>query len=127
MIIRISCEDNDYSELIENFFQKFNAISFLNLRTDKMSAEELFDISKKHEEYNDLLNQNLHLKLSSDQLEKLCNYLRILFKWFIITNQVYEYRILDNLNISIDYVFIERDENGEAVYYFTKQNVYICQ
>ena len=130
MIIRLSVNDNDYTEELEKFALSLNnLLRFIEWPKDA-SLEEAEKIIEQKEKIDQILNQ--------DTLKKYATFKEI--SWFenLVLNAWKEYllkyvdanegrHICDALEVDIRYYFVESDENGEAVYYFTKTGRFITQ
>ena len=130
MIIRLSVNDNDYTEELEKFALSLNnLIRFLKYPTNA-SLEEMEQAIERKEKINQILNQ--------DTLKKYATFKEISWLENVVVDAWKEYllkyvdanegrHIYDALEVDIRYYFVESDENGEAVYYFTKTGRFITQ
>lgn len=130
MIIRLSVNDNDYTEELEKFALSLNnLIRFLKYPTNA-SLEEMEQAIERKEKIDQILNQ--------DTLKKYVTFKEISWLENVVVDAWKEYLlkyvdanegryIYDALEVDIRYYFVESDENGEAVYYFTKTGRFITQ
>lgn len=130
MIIRLSVNDNDYTEELERFALSLNnLIRFLEYPTNA-SLEEMEQAIERKEKIDQILNQ--------DTLKKYATFKEISWLENVVVDAWKEYltkhvdanegrHIYDALEVDIEYYFVESDENGEAVYYFTKTGRFITQ
>ena len=130
MIIRLSVNDNDYTEELEKFALSLNnLIRFLEYPTNA-SLEEMEQAIERKEKIDQILNQ--------DTLKKYATFKEISWLENVVVDAWKEYltkhvdvnegrHIYDALEVDIEYYFVESDENGEAVYYFTKTGRFITQ
>ena len=133
MIIRMTVEDNDFTEMLEDFandlvelfFQetKYNYKNDYNpeilhqlIETEEMIRQTLWAESMKEvtEEGKTLLKARLHIMWgryvdSGEQEDRIKDYLKRDFK------------------VDISFNFEDKWENGEAVYYFTYAGKWISQ
>lgn len=130
MIIRLSVNDNDYTEELEKFALSLNnLLRFLKYPTDA-SLKEMEQAIERKEKIDQILNQ--------DTLKKYATFKEISWLENVVVDAWKEYllkyvdanegrHIYDALEVDIRYYFVESDENGEAIYYFTKTGRFITQ
>ena len=130
MIIRLSVNDNDYTEELEKFAMSLNnLIRFLEYPTNA-SLEEMEQALERKEKINQILNQDTLKKYATfKEISWLENVVVDAWKEYLIKHVDADERkyICDALEVDIKYYFVESDENGEAVYYFTKTGRFITQ
>lgn len=138
MIIRLSVNDNDFSEHLEHFAT--NLYTKLSLLTDKLIANTEDKDLMIQEHYNwqrtwDLLNPNITTKDNITENDKTWLAERVKLACNLWVDQRVkdgfmeedESFSVEDLEVTIGYDFTDMWENGEAVYYFSTANTILCQ
>lgn len=140
MIIKMTVRDNDFAELLESFSKNLTMkLLTYYLKNSKLPEDSIEEKLKKSREnfdnydrVNTILNPNTDVKLkkNSEDYNFLKNTIEKEFEEYLINKKVSkdskEY-LLNNFKVEISYEMIDKLENGEVVYYFTTQNVFITQ
>ena len=129
MIIRITVNDKDFTEILENFADvMFDKLYFGSGK--KMD----FETCKTINEIQRILNPNVTTSVTKEQSVILrgvvfldwCDYVDALPETDFMTNDTRDY-LKKNFEVSVGYEFTDRFENGETVYYFTTNQKWISQ
>ena len=129
MIIRLSVNDNDYTEELEKFALSLNnLLRFIEWPKDA-SLEEAEKIIEQKDKIDQILSPVATKKYPTfSELKWLENLINDKWKEYIKTWCRQEVELLkDDLEIDCQFYFVESNENGEAVYYFTKTGRFITQ
>ena len=125
MIIKVSFNDNDFTQVIEDFINKFKSNVFMyDVLTlmDKYEYEEnngkYIDTSHEWRARNELIHKDNYTK---DDIDKLIVAFQLSFKAYLKDMFENEYDYLAD-NLTVTSVGSIKDEwlNGEVVYYFPK-------
>lgn len=127
MIIKMTVGDNDFTDVIENFFSNFYHRTFKTMYEDlyEETTDEIIGFFEKDEFIRNKISFSTE-RITKDDALKLISLLYELFRHYIryIESKTY---ILENLKIYITYKVVDKWENGEVVYYFTSNNKFITQ
>ena len=129
MIIRLSVNDNDYTEELEKFALSLNnLLRFIEWPKDA-SLEEAEKIIEQKEKIDQILSPVSTKKYPTfSELKWLEDLINNKWKEYVKTWCRQEVELLkDDLEIDCQFYFVESNENGEAVYYFTKTGRFITQ
>ena len=129
MIIRLSINDNDYTEELEKFALSLNnLLRFIEWPKDA-SLEEAEKIIEQKEKIDQILSPVSTKKYPTfSELKWLEDLINNKWKEYVKTWCRQEVELLkDDLEIDCQFYFVESNENGEAVYYFTKTGRFITQ
>lgn len=129
MIIRITVNDNDFTEILENFADVLFDKLYLG------SGKKMdFETSKIIMEIQSIINPNITTNITKEQSVTLrgavflawCDYIDALPTTDLMTDHTKDY-LKKNFEVSVGYEFTDKDENGEAVYFFTTNQKWISQ
>ncbi len=136
MIIRITVNDNDFTEVLEKFADNlFNRVYWAKDKPKEMSSTEWYEkIYKPKQEVQRLMNSNITSSLTKKDRATLCkavfcewcDYLDNLPANDEMDDETKEYLKKDFV-VSVGFSFTDKWENGEAVYYFTTNQKWISQ
>lgn len=133
MIIRMTVEDNDYTELLEQFadnlFQKLFIESVMALNKD-CSAEILRTLIETEESIRKTFFADSMKDISDEDKILLKAKLHIIWGKYVDSmekdERIKEYLKRD-FNCSFSFTFEDKWENGEVVYFFTHPKKWISQ
>lgn len=117
MIIQATINDNDFTERLERFFNRFHVNCMDYIYNDGNDVIGGFDTFNK---FQRLLNPNVTTKLKAEDKEFLKEIITAAIKKYY--NDEY---ISNNLKVEILKTYTDKWENGEVIYYFTTHNVHI--
>lgn len=130
MIIRLTVNDNDFTQELEKFadslFMKMLEIDC----AEDASLEEKLNAHKRWEEVFRLLNPNVTTQLGKE--DKIFLKAALVLKWhkFVDTLQKSDHTkkyLKDNFSVSFSFQFKDQWENGEVLYYFTTAQKWLTQ
>lgn len=131
MIIRMTVNDNDFSEIIEPFIKNFIINVCFYKKDENQSYEKRvkeYELSEKALKY---LNPNLYEDMQSytqEELDELNSIIKKAFKVYVLehcqTNANY---LIEKLEVTFQDSFTDKWENSEAYYYFLHSQKYINQ
>jgi hypothetical protein len=136
MIIRMTVNDNDFGEIMKDYFKDFRlklSCGGLDNDTVGMSQDEVLAMIMNHRKINELLNPNFDSKLSSTDKKFIINAVVSSFENFInskvmlgldVNTGVY---LKNNFNVSIIDTLKDEWENGEAFYWLQHSNTIVNQ
>ena len=138
MIIRMTVNDNDFSEYLERFASGLNTrlLNLVNRVPDDASIDEKLNAHYDWERIFKLLNPNCTTSKNITENDKafMCQQINIAWELFIskrITSEDAEDNglkyLLDNFECNVGYDFKDMWENGEVVYYFTTAQMSVTQ
>lgn len=127
MIIRMTVNDNDFTDKIESYLNYFwNYIG----ETEKINKLDLnSDFFKLNKKINNILNPNNDCILQKEDKLFLINQIKESFSWWCkkrLQNDDSDY-LIKSLDIKILNSFIDKWENGEVCYWFQHSNRTITQ
>lgn len=132
MIIKITVKDNDFTQQLEQFAKELFKRLWLTkdleyFNGDRLKWLEAFDAQ---EEIRKLLNPNITEVLTDE--DKTVIKAKVFLEWcdFVDKLQKSDHTkkyLKDNFRCSVSFHFIDRWENGEAVYYFTTNQKFVTQ
>lgn len=130
MIIKITFNDNDYTQLIERYLDVTTSYTeFFALFSEALDSGD-YNITRKLYEQRDIFRAYIRegiTKMSKADKELFEGMLKLEFlSWLKENTQSYDY-LEDNLKITITNRLYSKWENGEVVYYFPSQHKYITQ
>ena len=120
MIIRATFNDNDYSTILELFFDRFK---FVNYNLSYRDEQNLKVYRDKSIESDDLLQKAIFYpkQMTADEKIKFVSYIKDSILVYINSNSnsksSYDY-LKDRLRVDIVDNYTDDDENGEVAYYF---------
>lgn len=125
MIIKTTFNDNDYTQILERYWDKFffvNYYCYINdiedvkeYRNRRISAEDLLEKAFFNED-----------KMVVKEVQEFENIIKESILAYIKKNEPDKYDYLkDQLYVNIRLSIRDKDENGEVVYYFLRQKRYI--
>lgn len=128
MIIRTSFNDNDFINILEDYWNGFwfrnyyIPIDTINTDTDEGAREYV----EKHKEAEELLEKAFYHEeqLTMEELQRFSDLIKESILCFIKLKEDYEY-LKENLHINIRLSITDKDQNGEVLYYFLKHKKYI--
>lgn len=129
MIIKVTFNDNDFTQILENFFseQNLNSVMYYLKRFEK---DDDIETLKNYRKYHKLILEYTN-KISENTINdvEIAEFIKILKD--SITDYIsdkykenLEY-LSKSLNISIQKSLTDKWENGEVVYYFIRCDKYI--
>lgn len=129
MIIKFTFNDNDFTQILENFFseQNLNSVMYYLKRFEK---DDDIETLKNYRKYSNLIREYAN-KVSENTINdvEIAEFIKILKD--SITDYIsdkykenLEY-LSKSLNISIQKSLTDKWENGEVVYYFIRCDKYI--
>lgn len=130
MIIKVTIKDNDFTQLIERYFDNDGKYSFVFLVRLLNSVQ---DDTNKHMKMREVANKfNGYIINGANKItyadkrtfERLLK--QEIIEWLKEVHEDDEY-IIDNLKVTITSRLISKWENGEVVYFFPSQHKYITQ
>lgn len=132
MILRLTVEDNDYTEEIEKFATNdlFYKLLLGDISREDMSPTETRNAIAQYEEMNRILNPNITEELTDE--DKVLLRAAVFMEWckFVDTlpkdERIKEY-LKNDFKVDASFEFIDQWENGEVVYYFTKSQQWVTQ
>ena len=138
MIIRITVNDNDFTEYLEQFASGLNSrlLNLVNLVSEDAPIDEKLNAHIDWDKTFKLLNPNCtnYHNITENDKAFMKQQVNIAWSLFInkhITNEDAEddglKYFLDNFECTVGYDFKDMWENGEVVYYFTTNQKYITQ
>lgn len=140
MIIRITVNDNDFTEYLERFSKNLDSklLSLVEIicSDDNIPVDEKINAHRDWDRTFKLLNPNCTTSKNITENDKAFMRQQINIAWelFIskhITSEDAEDNglkyLLDNFECNVGYDFKDMWENGEAVYYFTTAQMHITQ
>lgn len=142
MIIRTTFNDNDYTHLLEKYWDRFlfdNCYSALEELRNKDDDESVNLWVTKHKKIESLIEKSIYHddKMTSSDISEFENLIKESIIAYVdkiyLGSDVYnadEYlNILEHfeesINVNIKKQIEDKDENGEVVYYLTKSQKYI--
>lgn len=134
MIIKITVKDNNYTELIEEFFTKFKRLSLAKFYKKKNDNSEeflrkYFGVGQYDEKINNLIyTEKSKIKyIYTRNSNLIAKYIKELFCSFVEDKELSSIKkyLFSNLQVVILDTFDDKDENGECVYYFASNNKFI--
>lgn len=130
MIIKITFNDNDYTQLIERYLDVTTSYTeFFALFSEALNNGDYDTVRKLHEQ-RDIFRAYIRdgiTKMSKADKELFEGMLKLEFlSWLKENTQSYDY-LEDNLKITITNRLYSKWENGEVLYYFPSQHKYIVQ
>lgn len=125
MIIRLSVNDNDFSNIIEEYL---SGLWSNIIETDVLSKENALEMIDNKRKINEILNPNNDYKLKENDKIFLENQIRKSFRYWCENHYPCDAVYL-NKNISIEFLNVMEDkwENGEACYWFQHSACVITQ
>lgn len=128
MIIRTTFNDNDFTHILEDYWNGFwfrnyyLPIDKINTDTEKEAKEYV----EKHKEAEELLEKAFYHEeqLTMEELQRFSYLIKESILCFIKLKEDYEY-LKENLHINIRLSITDKDQNGEVLYYFLKHKKYI--
>lgn len=128
MIIRTTFNDNDFTHILEDYWNGFwfrnyyLPIDKINTDTEKEAKEYV----EKHKEAEELLEKAFYHeeRLTMEELQRFSYLIKESILYFIKLKEDYEY-LKENLHINIRLSITDKDQNGEVLYYFLKHKKYI--
>ena len=130
MIIRLSVNDNDYTEELEKFAMSLNNLVKYLHWPPTATLETIEAAMARKDKIDSILNQDILKKYATfKEISWLENVIVDAWKEYLLKYVDADDRkcMIDFLEVDIRYYFVESDENGEAVYYFTKTGKFITQ
>lgn len=130
MIIRLTVNDNDFTQEIEKFADDlFMKMLEIDCAEDASLTEKL-NAHKRWEEVFRLLNPNITTQLSKE--DKIFLKAVLVLKWhkFVDTLPKSDHTkkyLKDNFNVRVSFQFKDQWENGEVLYYFTTAQKWLTQ
>lgn len=126
MIIKMTVKNNDFTDIIEAFADKFYGFGFSNMATDvNTSQEEIAELSKMDTEYIMLMKPR-NSRLSRKEKRLLISYIKKLFNHYIRNNEARDY-LTKNFKVSIIYIYKDKYEHDENVYFFSSNGRHLTQ
>ena len=133
MIIKLTVNDNDFTEVLEGFANNLidRIRDFYRERPDGMNELDYYRAYRERE-------RGITAVLGRETKESLTKEDKILIKlaintaWIKYIDRLHKEEktkdyLKDNLKIKIGFDYTDKWENGEAVYYFTMSQIYITQ
>lgn len=118
MIIRATFNDNDYSAILELFFERFK---FVNYNLCYRDEKDLQIYRDKSIESDDLLQKAVFYpkQMTENEKIKFISYIKESLLVYINSNSKSAYDYLkDRLEVDIVDKYTDENENGEVAYYF---------
>lgn len=124
MIIRLSVNDNDFSNIIVEYLSEFWS-NIVETDVSKENVIERFGIKRR---INEILNPNIDYKLKEEDKIFLENQIRKSFHYWCGNHYPCDADYL-NRNITVEFLDVIEDkwENGEACYWFQHSACIITQ
>lgn len=130
MIIKMTVDDNDFSEILE----KFGKNLFMNVLKYPDNIEELdssiqISILKEIRLVDRLFNPNVTEDHTEEEIQLIKKRVKDSFALFIhkrVSEDTERY-LLDNFQVNVVKSMEDKWENGEMVYWFQHSGVCICQ
>ena len=125
MIIRLSVNDNDFSNVIEEYLSGL----WSNLvKTDVFLEENTIELFGAKRKINEILNPNIDYKLKENDKIFLENQIRKSFRYWCGNHYPCDADYLSR-NIAVEFLDVMKDkwENGEACYWFQHSSCVITQ
>lgn len=132
MIIKITFNDNDYTQLIERYLDSKDGHSFTSFSRilDHWLNEEDYSMVKSTSNTRALFRDYIIDGITKLSLKDKLTFEEMLYTefmdWVKENSTSYDY-LKDNLKITITNRMTSKWENGEVVYYFPSQFKYITQ
>lgn len=136
MIFRITVNDNDFTEVLEKFANNlFDRVYWVKDKPEEMSSTEWYEkLYKPKQEIQKLMNPNITSSLTKEDKVLLraavflewCDYIDSLPTDDEMDAETKEY-LKKNFVVSVSFLFTDKWENGEVVYYFTTNQKWISQ
>lgn len=135
MIIKLTVNDNDFSELLENFAKSLTnrLLGLVNTIPEDAPVDDKIQAHRDWDRTFKLLNPNVTtVTEQGDENEQfLCKQVIKCWTRFLRDRSDLDFEekayLLKDFDVSIHWIYMDKWENGEAVYYFTKSNVVINQ
>ena len=138
MIIRMTVNDNDFTEYLEQFASGLNTrlLNLVNSVSKDATIDEKLNAYKDWDRTFTLLNPNCTTSKNITENDKAFMNRQVDRAWSLfiskhITSEDVEDNgleyLIDSFECSIGYDFKDMWENGEVVYYFTTNQKYIEQ
>lgn len=130
MIIKVTIKDNDFTQLIERYFDNDGKYSFVflvrllnSVQDDTNKHMKMCEVANKFNGY--IINGANKITYADKRtFERLLK--QEIIEWLKEVHEDDEY-IIDNLKVTITSRLISKWENGEVVYFFPSQHKYITQ
>lgn len=128
MIIRTTFNDNDFTHILEDYWNGFwfrnyyLPIDKINTDTEKEAKEYI----EKHNKAEELLEKAFYKEneMNMKELKEFSDLIKESILDFIKLKEDYEY-LKKKLTINIRLSIIDKDQNQEVLYYFLRQKKYI--
>ena len=130
MIIRLTVEDNDYSDLMKNFVSNLSSrITRIPANIENMDSKRQLDIIMEIEDTGRLLNPNVTKKHTDEEKSFLIKRIKESFAEFAYSNvddSTAEY-LIEKFIVEIINSMEDTWENGEVWYWFQHSGVVLNQ
>lgn len=128
MILKLTFNDNDFTQYIEDFLQRsHNDFRVIVMQYTRDRYDNDIEFSLKMRDVLDLI-EKVKIKPTSSNKDDLAGILKRALLYWISTNErtkdTYDY-LKDNIEISYVKAVKSKWENGEVVYWFIDYNKYI--
>lgn len=125
MIIKATFSDNDYTPILEQYFNYFK---FRNYNLYYKNCKDLKEFKDKSIESEDLLRKIIFEtdKMTKEDLKSFTYIVSESIKEYIKINYNADYKYLINrLQVEVINTFEDKNENGEVIYYIISSDKYI--
>lgn len=130
MIIRLTVEDNDFGDLMDNFMKKFpSVITRIPRNIDDVEPEKQIEIIEEISKIDKLLNPNVTEKYTEEEKTILIERIIKVFSEFVHNNidestasyldKKFKVNIIDSME--------DKWENGEVWYWFQHSGMFLNQ
>ena len=133
MIIRMTVEDNDYTELLEDFADNLKAHFFQETKSNyenDYNPEILHQLIETEETIRQTLWSSSAKEVTNEGKTLLKARLHIMWGKYVDSGEqedrIKEY-LKKDFKVKLGFKFEDKWENGEVVYYFTNANKWISQ
>lgn len=125
MIIKTTFSDNDYTQILEEYWDNFWFKNYYNVVKDIEDPNKYKDIRIDMEELLEKVFYNEDT-VTVKEMQRFENYIKESILLYIKEFHSDEYDYLkEQLFVNIRLSIRDKNENGEVVYYFLKQKKYI--
>lgn len=125
MIIKTTFGDNDYTQILEEYWDNFWFKNYYNIVKDIEDPKKYKDIRIDMEELLEKVFYNEDT-VTVKEMQRFENYIKESILLYIkeFHSDKYDY-LKEQLFVNIRLSIRDKNENGEVVYYFLKQKKYI--
>lgn len=123
MIIGTTFNDNDFTHILDEYWSKFR---FINYYYGLDKAEDPAIYRDLRIDMENLIEKAANNSLDEEESKRFLSYIKSSMLEFIKDNYQDKYVYLsDNFRVAIKKSVEDKDYNGEIVYYFLTNNVYV--